>query len=259
MSFFSPKLLQGHRALITGGGTGIGRAIAQCLAECGADLLLVARDISRLRLAADELRRDTGREVEVAALDIRDREGIENLGVVLRQRGLIPDVLVNNAGGQFAAPAREFTPKGWNAVLELNLTGTWNMTQVFGAMTLELGRGVICQIVVVHGRGFPGIAHSASARAGVIELTRTLAFEWGPAVRLNCVAPGPIETLGFASTYDDDVISTIRGTPLRRSGTAAEVAQAVAFLVSPAASYITGELLHVAGGQQLQGAESRDT
>jgi citronellol/citronellal dehydrogenase len=108
-------------------------------------------------------------------------------------------------------------------------------------------------VIAVIGRGFPGLAHTAAARAGVLELSRTLAIEWGPRVRVNCVAPGPVVTRGFSDTYDPKVLDVMRGIPIPRPGTPREVANAVVFLASPAASWITGEVLYVAGGQQLYG------
>jgi citronellol/citronellal dehydrogenase len=163
------------------------------------------------------------------------------------------DALVNNAGGQFPVRARDLKRKGWDAVIDLNLNGTWNMTQVFGSRMLDGRGGSITQVIAVIGRGFPGLAHTAAARAGVLELSRTLAYEWGPRVRVNCVAPGPVSTAGFEATYDENVKRVAGGTPLDRMGTPQEVANAVVFIASPAASYITGEVLYVAGGQQLMG------
>ncbi|MCZ6570111.1 MAG: SDR family oxidoreductase [Deltaproteobacteria bacterium] len=250
---FAPDLLAGQAALVTGGGTGVGRAIAQALAEAGADLLLAARRLDRLEKAAEELRAETGRRVEVAEVNIRDRAAVESLGESAAQLYDQIDILVNNAGGQFPQRARDFRPKGWNAVIDTNLTGTWHMTQVFGNQMLDGKGGSITQIIAVVGRGFPGIAHSAAARAGVLELSRTLAYEWGPKVRINCVAPGPIATEGLQTTYDPQIMRLIEGIPIPRLGTAREVAHAVVFMASPAASYITGEVLYVAGGQQNYG------
>ena len=112
---------------------------------------------------------------------------------------------------------------------------------------------MITNIIAVVGRGFPGLAHTAAARAGVLELTRTLAYEWGPAVRLNCVAPGAVETEGFKNAYDPNIAQVFEGVPAARYGTREEVAHAVTFLSSTAASYVTGEVLFVAGGQQSYG------
>jgi NAD(P)-dependent dehydrogenase (short-subunit alcohol dehydrogenase family) len=250
---FHPDLLKGQTALVTGGGTGLGRVIAEQLAEAGADLLIAARNVERLEQAAVEIRAGTGRRVEVAAVNIRDRQTVEALAA--RAQALFGgvDMLINNAGGQFAQRARDFTPKGWNAVIETNLTGTWNMTQIFGNQMLAGRGGSITNIIAVIGRGFPGIAHTAAARAGVLELTRTLAIEWGPTVRLNCVAPGPIQTEGFVQTYDPGIEALCEGIPIPRFGGREEVAYATVFLASPAASWITGEVLYVAGGQQIYG------
>jgi NAD(P)-dependent dehydrogenase (short-subunit alcohol dehydrogenase family) len=250
---FAPDLLAGQTALVTGGGTGLGRAIAESLSRAGADLLLAARKLDRLELAAKELRATTGRRVEVAPVNIRERDTVEALEA--RSRELFPkiDILINNAGGQFAQAARDFSPKGWNAVIDTNLNGSWNMTQVFGRQMLDRGAGVITNIIAVVGRGFPGLAHTAAARAGVLELTRTLAYEWGPAVRLNCVAPGAVATEGFNDTYDPKIEELFEGIPLARYGTREEISHAVTFISSPAASYITGEVLFVAGGQQGYG------
>jgi citronellol/citronellal dehydrogenase len=250
---FAPDLCEGLVALVTGGGTGLGRAIAQGLAEAGADLLLAARNVERLEAAAAELRAATGRRVETAACNIRDREAVEALAARAADLYGQVDMLVNNAGGQFPSPARAIRPKGWHAVVDLNLNGTWNMTQVFGERMLAGRGGSITNVIAVIGRGFPGLAHTAAARAGVLELTRTLAFEWGTRVRVNCVAPGPFRTEGFERTYDVDMTPGMRTIPIPRYGRVHEAAHAAVFLASPAASYVTGEVFYVAGGQQLYG------
>ena len=250
---FHPDLMRGQSVLVTGGGSGLGREIAQKLAEAGADLLLAARRREPLLLAAVEINETTGRRVEIAEVNIRDREAVEALGQTAAEHFGQIDVLINNAGGQFAAPAREIKPKGWNAVIDTNLTGTWNMVQVFGNQMLDGDGGCIINMIANIGRGFPGIAHSAAARAGVLELTRTLTHEWGPRVRLNCLAPGPIWTAGFDATYSERVKSSTRKVPLQRFGTPREVANAAVYLASPAASFIAGEVLYVAGGQQVYG------
>jgi citronellol/citronellal dehydrogenase len=250
---FAPDLLAGRTALVTGGASGIGHAIALQLAEAGADLLLAARNLERLESVAAEIRERTGRRVETGQVDIRQRETVEALAE--RARSLFPriDILVNNAGGQFAAPAKDYKPKGWNAVIETNLTGTWNMTQVFGVPMLEGEGGAIVNVIAVVGRGMPGISHTSAARAGVLELTRSLSYEWGPKVRLNCVAPGPIRTDAFATTYHPDIFKLCEGIAIPRFGRPEEVAYAVTFLASPAAAWITGDVMFVAGGQQSFG------
>jgi citronellol/citronellal dehydrogenase len=252
---FAPDLMAGQVALVTGGGTGLGRAIAQGLAEAGADLLLAARRREPLDLAADEIQASTGRRVEVATCNIRERSEVEALAALAAERfGGQVDVLVNNAGGQFPIAARSMKPKGWNAVIDLNLNGTWNMIQTFGNQMLDGRGGSIVNIIAVIGRGFPGLAHTAAARAGVLELSRTLAYEWGTKIRVNCVAPGPVATRGFdAAGYELDASTQPHTQPIPRFGHPDEVANAVVFLASQAGSYITGEVLYVAGGQQLYG------
>lgn len=250
---FAHDLLAGKVALVTGGGTGLGKEIARVLAGAGADVWIAARRRDVLDDAAAELRAATGRRIEAATVDIRDRASVEALAAEVAERGDAVEILVNNAGGQFAARARDIRPKGWNAVIDTNLSGSWHMTQVFGDRMLAARGGSIVQVIAVVGRGFPGIAHSAAARAGVLELTRTLAYEWGPRVRLNCVAPGPVATAGFEGTYHPEILKIVREIPLARPGTPRDVANAVCFLASPAAAYVTGEVLYVAGGQQLYG------
>ena len=250
---FAPDLLAGQVALVTGGGTGLGRVIAQGLAEAGADLILAARRLEVLDESAAQIRATTGRRVETCVVNIRQRETVEALASRAIEHFGRVDMLINNAGGQCPQRARDFSPKGWNAVIDTNLTGTWNMTQVFGNQMLDGSGGSITNVIAVVGRGFPGIAHTAAARAGVLELTRTLAIEWGPKVRVNCVAPGPIQTEAFTDTYDPGVATFMDGLPIPRFGTREEVAHAVIFLASSAASYITGDVLYVAGGQQLYG------
>jgi len=252
MSVFATDLLAGRKALVTGGGTGIGKGIAAELAGAGADVVIAARRVDVLEAAADELSRLASSSVEVAELNIRDPEMVGALA------DAHPDVtiLVNCAGGHFAQRAREFSPNGWRSVIDLNLTGTWNMTQAFGDRMLAGDGGVICQIVMEVGRGLPGLAHSAAARAGVVELTRTLAYEWGPKVRINAVAPGQIRTPAWDETYEEGVGGDVGEQPLGYEGSIEDVATAVTFLVSPAARYITGQLVNVDGGLNLRGLMS---
>ncbi len=250
---FASDLLAGRTAVVTGGSGGLGRAISEGLALAGADLLLAARNQEKLEAVAADLRARTGRRIETGVVDIRNRESVEALAA--RASTLFPkiDILVNNAGGQFAQPARDYKPKGWNAVIDTNLTGTWNMTQVFGVPMLDGDGGSIVNVIAVVGRGFPGIAHTSAARAGVLELSRTLAFEWGPKVRINCVAPGAVKTEAFEHTYHPDIFKLCEAQPIPRFGRPEEIAYAVTFLASPAATFITGDCIFVAGGQQVYG------
>ncbi len=245
---FSTDLLTGKTALVTGGGTGLGKAIASGLSAAGADVVIAARRLDVLEAAATEISTATGKPVETDQVDIRDRATVE----ALAGRHEI-DILINNAGGQFPQKARDYSPNGWNSVINLNLNGTWTMTQVFGNQMLDGSGGAIVQIVAIVGRGLPGIAHSAAARAGVVELAKTLAFEWGPKVRINCVAPGAFRTEGWEATYDEEVGSDMSGVPLPYPGNPSDIANSAVFLASPAAAFITGECLYVDGGHVLHG------
>jgi len=245
---FASDLLAGRTALVTGGGTGLGRSIAAGLSMVGAHVVIAARRRDRLETAAAEISELTGNPVDVDLVDIRDRSTVE----ALAGRHQV-EILVNNAGGQFPQKARDFSPNGWASVIDLDLNGTWAMTQVFGNQMLDGDGGSIVQIVAIVGRGLPGIAHSAAARAGVVELSKTLAFEWGPKVRVNCVAPGAFRTDGWESTYDEQVGEDMSGVPLPYPGRPTDVANAVVFLASPAAAYVTGVYLPVDGGHLLHG------
>jgi citronellol/citronellal dehydrogenase len=249
---FTPDLLRGRRALVTGGGTGIGRAVALGLAQAGADLVIAARRKDVLDVAADEIAALTGRRVDVDLVNIRDVEEVQQLA----QRHADVNIVINNAGGQFPSKARDLSANGWRSVIDFNLNGTWNMTQAFGNRMLDGNGGTIVQIIATISRGIPGIAHSAAARAGVLELTRTLAFEWGPKVRLNCVAPGQFRTDGWDKTYADGVGDGVSQQPIPHAGHVSDIANAVVFLASPASRFVTGEVMFVDGGLILQGPMS---
>ena len=249
---FHPELLAGRRALVTGGGSGLGRAIAAGLTQAGAAVVIAARRQEQLDEAAAALESSTGRAVTVDLVDIRDLDTV----TALADRHGDVDILVNNAGGQFPQKARDFSPNGFRSGGDLNLHGTWNMTQAFGNRMLDGEGGTICQIIATVGRGIPGIAHTAAARAGVLELSRTIAYEWGPKVRVNCVAPGQFRTDAYESTYDEGVGDGFVEQPLPFVGDVNDVANAVTFLVSPASRFVTGEVLFVDGGLINQGPMS---
>ncbi len=248
-SIFAADLLAGKKALVTGGGSGLGRAIATGLAQVGAEVVIAARREEILSVAAAEIADETGGSISYDLVDIRDLATVE----ALAGRHSDVEILVNNAGGQFPQKARDYSPNGWRSVIDLNLNGTWNMTQAFGNTMLAGNGGTICQIIAIVGRGLPGIAHSGAARAGVLELSRTLAYEWGPKVRVNCVAPGAFHTDGWEATYDEEVGQDMSGVPLPYPGRPADIANSVVFMVSPASAYVTGEVLYVDGGHGLQG------
>jgi citronellol/citronellal dehydrogenase len=251
---FREDLFAGKAAVVTGGGSGIGKAIAYRLARHGAKLALCGRNVERLEETAKKLR-TLGAEVFVRGLTIRDPDAVNAfVDETFAALGSV-DLLVNNAGGQYPQAAIEFKPKGWHAVIETNLTGPWYMMQAAARKWRDTQTsGNIVNIVAAFHRGMPGIAHTAAARAGVVYLSKTLAVEWAPLnIRINCIAPGFIGTEGLG-VYAEEVRAGMAQANLsRRLGTPTEVADAVCYLASPAGEFITGEVLAIDGGQHMWG------
>ena len=254
-SVFKANLFVDKVAIVTGGATGIGAAIAHELAHLGCNVVIASRDSEKLENAAKEMNENPTVHGKVCAIqcNIRKQEQVGNLiDSTLKKLGKI-DFLVNNAGGQFMCPAENIKAKGWHAVIETNLTGTFMCCQeVYNRWMVEHG-GVIINIVADMWRGFPGMVHTGAARAGVVNLTKTLAIEWvSSGTRINSVAPGTIYSPTAAANYPIDVFGHAKkGQPTGRLGTLEEISSAVCFLLCPAASYITGETLKVDGGQSL--------
>ena len=255
---YAPDLFAGQSVLISGGGSGIGRAMAYLYARLGARVMICGRRLERLEETAEGIREHLGREVLCHAMTIRDPQAVQALFDEAWSRFGGLDHLVNNGGGQFPQDALDFSVKGWNAVIDTNLNGPFWMMQAAARRWREAGRpGSIVNIVAVVGRGIPQLSHTCAARAGVIHLTRSVAVEWAPhGIRVNCVAPGPIGTEGL-NVYPRAAAEAMReSTPLKRLGNVLEVAQAVAYLTSPmTAGFVTGETLHVDGGRQLWGED----
>ena len=253
---FRDDLLTGEVAVVTGGGTGIGAFIAWELGRLGAEVVIASRKASHITPAAAALSAELGREVMGCVCDIRDRDSTAALvAAVLEKHGRI-DVLINNGGGQFMSPAQRISPRGWDAVLATNLTGTWNLTRAVADAWMLAHGGRIINITMLTRRGFPGMAHSVAARSGVEAMTRTLAVEWASAgIRINCVQPGIIASSGMRS-YPDGVNLARQlqaEIPLKRLGRGGEIAWMVALLAGPAGGYITGQVITVDGGRELWG------
>lgn len=251
---FSEGLFAGKVVVISGGGRGIGRALAFQFVRLGASVALLGRDVGRLNDTAESLRK-IGGTVYAAPASIRDPEQVDRFMSDAWEHFGGFDILVNNAGGQFAQAAMDFSPKGWNAVIDTNLNGTWYMTQAAGRRWRDAGRpGSVVSIAAVVSRGMPGVAHSCAARAGVISLTQTLAIEWAPLnIRLNCVAPGIIATEGM-SVYSEAARAELpKSNLMQRFGSVTDVTDAVCYLAGPSGGFITGEVLTVDGGYQLWG------
>ena len=275
-SVFRAGLFEGRVALVTGGGSGIGRCTAHELAALGAAVAIVGRKADKLAAVRAEIEADGG-ACSTHVCDIREEDAVRaTIAEVLAQHGRI-DALVNNAGGQFPAPLAAISAKGWNAVVHNNLTGGFLMarecvTQWMGAAASAgplpstpptpsgggrgtprpgavINGGAIVNIIADIWGGMPGMGHSGAARAGMLNFTETAALEWAP-IRVNAVAPGWIASSGL-DQYPPSMTQTILGmrdmVPLRRLGTESEVAAAIVFLLSPAAAFVSGACLRIDG------------
>lgn len=252
---YRPDLLKGQSWVVTGGSSGIGKAIAALAARLGADVAICGRDADKLEAARAFIADTTGARIEAIPMSIREPEAVEQfLDQVTERFGKI-DTLVNNAGGQFPQDAIDFSRKGWLAVIDLNLNGTWWMMQEAAKRWRDRGeRGNIINIVANVERGMPQAAHTCAARAGVIYLAKTLAVEWAPLnIRVNCIAPGTIETEGFAVYPAEALARFHEANPMKRLGDGWDVAEASVYLGSEASGFITGEMLTIDGGMAQWG------
>jgi citronellol/citronellal dehydrogenase len=250
---FAPGLLKDQVALITGGGSGIGLVTALEMMALGAKVAICGRKPERFAPALAQLEK-LG-EAMAHPCDIREPAAVEVLvSAVLERFGKI-DILVNNAGGQFPSPAAAIAPKGWDAVIRNNLNGTFYVTREVATRTmLPRKSGAIVNVIANIARGFPGMAHTGAARAGVENLTRSLAVEWAMFdVRVNAVAPGLIRSSGTDQYPPELTKASMNRTPQKRAGTVEEVAHSIVYLASPAALFITGATLQIDGGASLWG------
>jgi len=256
-TIFAQGLFRDQVAIVTGGGSGIGLACARELALLGAKVAICGRKLDKIEKAIDLLKADgvTDERALGGSCDIRDPDQVAAfVGQVLDRFGQI-DILINNAGGQFPSSAEGMSPKGWEAVIRNNLNGTFYMTREVAARAMiPRKKGRIVNVTAVVARGFPGMSHTGAARAGVENLTRSLAIEWAAHnIRVNAVAPGTIRSSGTAQ-YGDAVLEMSRkATPLKRLGTPEEVARVILFLASDQNDFITGSVYGVDGGQPLWG------
>ena len=252
---YAAGLFAGQRVLVSGAGSGIGKGIAFLYARLGAKLVIVGRKPEALEASAEWLRRLGSPEVMTHTLSIRDPEAVSQMMDAGWERFGGLDVLVNNAGGQFPQAALDYSVKGWNAVIDTNLNGTWHMIQNAAKRWVQDGvPGSVVNIVVVIDRGQPGISHSVAARGGVIALSRSLALEWAPhRIRINCVAPGTIESNGFNNYKAENAVRFCQSNPMKRNGDVQDIAEAVVYFTASSGKFMTGEVLRVDGGGTLWG------
>lgn len=259
-SVFRPGLFNHKVAIVTGGGTGIGKAISAELLGLGCSVVISSRKEERLKTAVEELKTKiippSPATVSSVPCNIRDEEEVKALvSEVLKRYGRI-DYLVNNGGGQFTSPTENMSSKGWRAVIDTNLNGTFQCCKEVYTAWMKQHGGVIINIIADMWKGFPGMAHTGAARAGVDNLTKSLAIEWATSgVRVNAIAPGTI----FSKTAMENYKAfgptlfkmSIPFSPAKRLGVPEEISSAVCFLLSPGASYISGATLRIDAGQSL--------
>ncbi|MFJ9855073.1 SDR family oxidoreductase [Streptomyces sp. NPDC101150] len=246
---------RGRVAMITGGGSGIGRATALRYARGGGTVIVCGRRPEPLAETA-ELIRGAGGQAGTFSLDVRDADEVRRVVDEIRGRHGRIDALVNNAAGNFVAPAEKLSANGWRAVIDIVLNGTFYCTRAAADVMLEQGSGSVLSVIASYAwTGHPGTVHSAAAKAGVLAMTRTLAAEWASrGVRLNCMAPGPTATEGAGQALWPDGDShrrVVDSVPAGRFASPEEIADIAAFLLEDRSAYITGEVLTADGGQWL--------
>ncbi|TJY64881.1 SDR family oxidoreductase [Sinimarinibacterium sp. CAU 1509] len=259
---FRHDLFAGRVALVSGGGSGLGRALALLFARLGATVVICGRTFEKLQAVVD-FATAKGATMVAMPVNVREPEAVNELFTAIHARFGRLDYVVNNAGGQFPQDAIDYAPKGWTAVINNNLNGTWYMMQRAAQYWRDCGTAPepeppmarsIVNVVVVTERGMPGVAHTVAARAGIIGASRTVAVEWAPlGIRVNCVAPGLTATEGLRVYPPEAQKEFPLANPMKRPGTPMEIAEACIYLSASSGSFVTGEVLTVDGGGKLWG------
>jgi citronellol/citronellal dehydrogenase len=251
-SVFAPGLMAGQTIIVTGGGSGIGRCVAHELCALGAQVVLIGRKLEKLQAVQAEIAQDGG-TASFQVCDIRQEEAVkQTIATIVTAHGKI-DGLVNNAGGQYVTPLEAISAKGWQAVIDTNLTGGFLMARECYLQSMRKHGGSIVNIVADMWGSMPGMGHSGAARSGMVSLTETASVEWAHSgVRVNAVAPGYIASSGM-DHYPPELGPMFREmaktVPVGRFGTEAETAAGIVFLLSPAASFISGTTLRIDGAR----------
>lgn len=251
-TIFRPGLFAGQVVIVTGGGSGIGRCTAHELAALGAQVILIGRNADKLETVRAEISA-AGGKADCQVCDIRDEAAVQaSVKAVLTQHGRI-DALLNNAGGQYPSALKDISLKGWETVVRTNLTGGFLMARECLNQWMQQHGGAVVNIIADMWGSMPGMGHSGAARAGMVSFTETAALEWAQyGVRVNAVAPGYVASSGMDS-YPPEMAPILRGAvkgvPLQRMATEAEISAPIVFLLSEAATFITGSVLRVDGGR----------
>jgi len=261
-SMLRPDALKGKNVVVTGGGTGLGRSMTEMLLGLGANVCITSRKLDVLQKTAEELEKTTGGKVLAVACDVRKYEEVEHLAAAARDRFGSVDGLINNAAGNFISPTERLSSKAFQTIIDIVLMGTINCTLVFGKEWIAKGEKdkAILNIVTTYawtGSGY--VVPSACAKAGVLALTRSLAAEWGRhGIRSNAVAPGPFPTKGaWSRLLPGEMIEQFdmaKRVPLGRVGEHQELADLVAYLISPFSGFVNDEVVTIDGGEWLKGA-----
>ncbi len=252
---FRDGLLDGRTAIISGAGSGMGRAMAFLFSRLGAKVVICGRREEKLTETRNAIRDLCGKEISFTPLSIRDPEQVEAFVDDVFARFGAPDVLINSAGGQFSQAAVDFSRKGWNAVIDTNLNGTWWMMQETAKRWRDLNKpGNIVNITATVERGMPQSAHSCAARAGIIYLSKTVSTEWAPLnIRVNCIAPGAVETEGVTQYPDGTLSKFAQANPMKKFGDVWDIAEGAVYLSAPSSKFITGTVLTIDGGMSQHG------
>lgn len=253
-SMFARGLFDGQVALVTGGGTGIGLATARELGYLGARIAICSRKQENVDAGIEALK-DYAPEVMGGIADVREYDTCTAFVEQIKERFGRVDILVNNAGGQFPCPAQQLSSRGFEAVIRNNLMGLYNMTHATATVAMiPQRRGRIVNVIADIYRGFPGMVHTGAARAGVDNMTKTLAIEWAHfGIRVNACAPGTIRSSGTTQYGEETLELSRQNTPLKRLGTVEEVSRVIIFLASDQNDFVTGSTYYIDGGGSLWG------
>jgi citronellol/citronellal dehydrogenase len=253
-SVFRPGLFEGQTIVVTGGGSGIGRCTAHEIAALGAHVVITGRKPDKLATVKGEIE-ESGGSCEMHAFDIREEAQVKEAIAAIVARNARIHGLFNNAGGQFPAPAAAMSAKGFDVVVRNNLTGGFIVSREVYTQSMQQHGGSIVNMAADVRNGFPNMAHTGAARAGMVNLTMTLAYEWAVSgVRVNAVSPGWIASSGmdtYTGEFKENIPKLRNHCPLGRLGTESEVSAVVCFLLSDASAYVTGSEIRIDGGVPL--------